>query len=154
MKTEKEFIKEKIEGCYVVGKTGCWLWRMSLGAGYAQRRMKVFGQEHTRVARILLCFRHSRNLRREEYALHSCDEPRCVNPAHIRLGGMSENIKEAYAKGRKKLDGGRHAILNSAEVRRARAFLRRGTTRQAATACGVSQGLIMKVKKHRHPYED
>lgn len=33
--------------------------------------------------------------------LHSCDNPRCINPAHLRPGTHAENIAEAYQKGRK-----------------------------------------------------
>jgi hypothetical protein len=33
--------------------------------------------------------------------LHECDNPSCVNPRHLRHGTGSENIKEAYDKGRK-----------------------------------------------------
>jgi hypothetical protein len=33
--------------------------------------------------------------------LHSCDNPSCVNPAHLRAGTCSENIQEAFDKGRK-----------------------------------------------------
>ena len=38
----------------------------------------------------------------DEYlVLHSCDNPSCVNPKHLRKGTQSENIKEAFDKGRK-----------------------------------------------------
>lgn len=33
--------------------------------------------------------------------LHSCDNPRCVNPDHLRAGPQSDNIAEAYEKKRK-----------------------------------------------------
>jgi hypothetical protein len=32
--------------------------------------------------------------------LHSCDNKPCVNPAHLRAGTPSENMREAYARGR------------------------------------------------------
>ena len=32
--------------------------------------------------------------------LHSCDNPACVNPEHLRVGGQSENIRESFEKGR------------------------------------------------------
>jgi len=33
--------------------------------------------------------------------MHSCDNPPCVNPMHLRVGTQSENIIEAFIKGRK-----------------------------------------------------
>lgn len=32
--------------------------------------------------------------------LHSCDNPECVNPRHMRWGTHSENLKEAVTRGR------------------------------------------------------
>lgn len=41
--------------------------------------------------------------------LHKCDNPGCVNPAHLRLGPQSENINDMY---RKKRDADPHGEAN------------------------------------------
>lgn len=32
--------------------------------------------------------------------LHSCDNPRCINPAHLRAGSQRENVKDAIKRAR------------------------------------------------------
>ena len=88
------------------GKNECWEW---LGA----KRPNGYGRigEGGRGGRQLATHRYSCELHhgpptpKANLCLHSCDNPGCVNPAHLRWGSGSENIAEAYAKGRKQLSG-------------------------------------------------
>lgn len=81
--------------------TGCWLW---MGA----TTDKGYGaiQGGGRGSKMLLAHRVSYEIHKGPIpsgmlVLHSCDNPQCINPEHLRLGTQSENILEAFAKGRK-----------------------------------------------------
>ena len=76
---------------------GCWLWR-----GYTRKGYGYFNVD-------------KRSTRAHRYAyerfvgpiaaglvvMHTCDVPNCVNPAHLRLGTVADNMHDMDAKGRR-----------------------------------------------------
>lgn len=80
---------------------GCWIWtgaKSSKGYGF-------IGSGGSG-GRMLLAHRVSYEFANGEIPdgmmiLHSCDNPSCVNPDHLRVGTCSDNIQEAFDKGRK-----------------------------------------------------
>lgn len=71
----------------------CWEWQGSMfPTGYGQYRG---GRAHV----VAYCI-WNRKLP-ENNVLHSCDNRACIRPDHLRDGTQSENLKEAYKKGRK-----------------------------------------------------
>jgi hypothetical protein len=81
---------------------GCWLWtgyRMPNGYG----RMGAGGWSKNGGS--LLAHRVSYELHKGSIpdgicVMHSCDNPRCVNPAHLSLGSQADNMADKARKGR------------------------------------------------------
>lgn len=82
---------------------------------------------------------------------HTCDNPPCVNPAHLFLGTIRDNSEDMVAKGRSTA-GVRHANvkLTDDDVALIRAALAGGMTGKALAArFGVSAGTISMYRNGR-----
>lgn len=82
------------------GPDECWLWTGARNEhGYG-----VMRPEGQRTGPTIKAHRVALELAGispgELHALHSCDNPPCVNPAHLRAGTIAENASERDAKGR------------------------------------------------------
>lgn len=106
----------------IVEATGCWEW-----TGY---RLKGYGQLRVR-RRPVLAHRLSWEIANGRpapdglHVLHSCDNPPCCNPAHLRLGTDAENIADMDRRGRRAPSRGErnsHARLTADQVREIRAL--------------------------------
>lgn len=92
---------------------------------------------------------------------HSCDVPRCVNPAHLFIGTQADNMRDMQRKGRARGPARSHRgtytpetspsrRLSYDDVRRARAMLSAGQSQHSvACALGVSRGAIQALANGR-----
>jgi len=81
---------------------GCWNWTASKRKGYGAFKYK---------GKIVGAHRFSYELHKgvipeDMVVCHKCDNPKCVNPDHLFLGTQSDNMKDAYKKGRLKVPEG------------------------------------------------
>lgn len=81
---------------------------------------------------------------------HSCDNPPCVNPAHLFLGTHDDNMADAARKGRMRR-GERNgaAKLTDVEARTIRALAGTVTDLTLATRFGVSDSTIANIRLRR-----
>lgn len=129
------------------GSDACWLWTGAVNEhGYgvirpAGRRSGPAERAH-RVA-VRLDGRDPTGY----CVLHSCDNPPCVNPAHLSLGSKADNTQDMIAKQRG-LVGVRNGIakLTDSEVREIRRQRADGVMRKTiAAAFQVSPATITRI---------
>lgn len=136
--TEKHW--NKIE---ITGPDSCWEWTGSQApGGYGQVRVK---NKLYRVTRIMLAWVDGIEIPdRNVFILHSCDNPPCVNPLHLRWGTHKENVKDALGRKRYKNNfkaGEKHraAKLKAADVLRIRELYAGGASiRELENEYGVT----------------
>lgn len=83
--------------------------------------------------------------------MHSCDNPPCVNPAHLSVGTVRENALDAVAKGRMVGSKAGGAKLREEQVLDIRAQLAAGVKRKVIAAeYGVWEGTIRFIELRRN----
>lgn len=78
----------------------CWLWKGSKNKhGYG--RVTVLHSQGAFVAhRVAYEIVTGEILDKDTVLLHKCDNPSCVNPAHLIPGTQGDNVRDCVAKGR------------------------------------------------------
>jgi len=80
----------------------CWLFIGSTdqnGYGKLSNR-NGRGESPERATRVMYEMVYGEIPEDKPHILHSCDNPQCVNPAHLSAGTQEENLKQAAKRGR------------------------------------------------------
>jgi hypothetical protein len=127
--------------------TGCWVYPLLPPSGYA-----MVG--NIRMARLVL---YHTTGQLGDHALHSCNNPACINPAHLRWGTSKESLQDRRTRGRANRPKGDHhykAKLTAADIPIIRELLKTWTPTVLAKHYRVSRNCIITLrdgKSWKHP---
>jgi len=136
------------------GARSCWLWAGALKDGYGQLKRED-GQTNVYAHRVAVELRLGKPVPDHLVVMHTCDNPRCVNPHHLRVATQRDNVLDMHRKGRAPeavLRGNDHGStkIADADVAKIRElWSRRHVTKVTQTSLarryGVSQAQISRI---------
>lgn len=96
---QRPTLEERFNRCFTKGSPDeCWEWAGCLdNKGYGVIKG---GSRMVKAHRLSLEMYLGRPLSEGMYVLHSCDNPSCVNPSHLREGTPQDNMDDKMSRGR------------------------------------------------------
>ncbi len=109
----------------VRGRDECWPWTGWIGSG-GYGRTQINGRAYY-AHRVIFNLRYPNKISLEApsdrsghgFLMHSCDNPPCCNPRHLRVSTQKENMEDRKAKGRYEFKtGGDHhrSVFTNLEI--------------------------------------
>ena len=143
--SDSERFWSKVE---IRGPNECWPFRGNIRGGYGRVRFK--GGKKRTATHIAWELTNGPIPERLEI-MHTCDNPPCCNPAHLKAETHVANMQDMLAKGRRKLPGGaaHHAAVISneqAELVREMAKTTKNK-REIARALGIAYHVVFNILK-------
>lgn len=157
---------ERFREKFVPGRVNdCWPWHANQnGMGYGllwdyERRRKVLAHRYAYELHHGTILPPGQGI----IIMHTCDNPICVNPAHLQRGTMKDNYADMTAKGRRKIAwsptnipphhvGSKHphAKLTEAKVLQIRVDIANGEpTRAVARRLGMNASTIRRIRDRK-----
>lgn len=124
----------------------CWLWTKRTDThGYAQAKL----DGRVQLVHRFVCRVATGEDITGKVVMHTCDTPRCINPAHLRIGTQLDNIRDRVLKGRNgacRGDDAPWSKMNSEAVKRLREDFARGRNRnEISQAYGISKTQMYRI---------
>jgi hypothetical protein len=138
------------------GENECWNWTArltSFGYGRIGTGGRYGDMMHAHRASYLI---HYGPIPDGLVVMHICDNRRCVNPAHLKLGTQADNLRDMYDKHRNapnpSMPGNLHPQAISVDVVQEALRLRKYglTQEQVAEKLNISKGSVYNIDKKKH----
>lgn len=126
----------------------CWTWE----ANRNLRNYGTFAINRNMFQAHRVAFMLEREDPGDEWVLHKCDNPPCVNPDHLYLGTPSDNMQDAWDRGRKNATGSKnpHSVLTEPVVAEIKARLEDGEQQnELAEEYGVGKPTVNDIANER-----
>lgn len=95
-------IPERLWANSLDAANGCREWTSSLnGAGYGRLCVSIVGKRKYVAAHRLSYLIFVGEIPDGAVVMHTCDNPLCIRPEHLRAGTHSDNARDAFDKGRR-----------------------------------------------------
>jgi hypothetical protein len=127
--------------------TGCWDWTASFArGGYGQFFTSVKDGRGWYRAHRFSYIAHKGDIPDGAVVMHSCDNPRCVNPDHLMVGTQADNMRDRDAKNRGYLQATAQAV-KVADIKSSPK-----SNQELANEIGCSRGHIWKIRNDRYAW--
>jgi len=149
----KELLHRLRSNIDVKGPEDCWNWLGGKKSGYGRISVNGYAENVTRVIYRLVYG----SLLVDEVVMHSCDNPSCCNPKHLKAGSRRENAEQRDLRGRREPPIGTkngRALVDEEFVRKVRLEYLEGfqggiTYRKLANRYQVKLALIANIVNRR-----
>jgi hypothetical protein len=85
--------------CIPEPNSGCWLWEGS-NTGTRGYGLAFLDAKRVTTAHRAMMIAHGVDVPATHVVMHHCDNPHCVNPAHLSVATQAENLADMCSKGR------------------------------------------------------
>lgn len=150
-----EGLGERLFGNARVSDSGCWVWQKGkTSRGYGEIWIDGKVKLTHRVAWELCVAPLSEG----QKVLHDCDNPPCINPAHLQAGTQADNMADMVAKGRQGKgpvflgENNPSAKLTKFQVERIRLLFSTGEVSKTdiGRVFGISDTQVGNIVKRKH----
>jgi len=149
-----DIVKAKLDNIEI-SDTGCWEYQGNHDCNdthsYGRISILLYGRKYRfRAHRLSYAFYNGVDPK-ELFVCHKCDNTLCINPDHLFLGTMSDNMRDMVAKERNRAqDGERNfaAKLKERDVKQIIARIKAGETNKAIAAkLPVTHSLVSLIRR-------